>query len=165
LGNLLPTNPQAARYLEAVRDWERYWARECRATSLFDGSGVRYKTALRGLYEMQGNCHHSFVNDDTGFTSWGFAGPHLFDPKYCTKCGCYKMSPTAWDILMSFNKLVGGFHSIERSPAKASKSEMRRWFRNKAVIMNGKAVSSDDEIESLESLVLFPKGRRRTTLW
>lgn len=47
----------------------------------------------------------------------------------------------------------------------ASKSELRRWFNAGNVWVNGKPVAWNDPINlPLESVVLFPKGKR-TTLW
>lgn len=75
---------------------------------------------------------------------------------------------TAFEILKEFERMCLGFWSIERTkpPTPASNSEMKRWFKNKAVIINGKAVTDiHEEIEELHSLVLFPNGRRKCTLW
>lgn len=58
-----------------------------------------------------------------------------------------------------------GFLSAEIPGAIASNSEKRRWLKNRSVEMNGMRVGPDDDLpEQITSLVLFPKGRRRTTL-
>lgn len=58
------------------------------------------------------------------------------------------------------------FMSIERPGTKASNSEMRRWLTQKAVEISGQRPGPDDEIVfPLKSLVLFPKGNKRITLW
>ena len=74
---------------------------------------------------------------------------------------------TAWEILKEFERVCCGFWSIERTkpPTPASNSEMKRWFKNKAIIINGRAVDMNEEIEELHSFVMFPNGRRKCTLW
>ena len=63
---------------------------------------------------------------------------------------------TQFEFLKHMNKVCCGFMSRER-PGKASNSELMRWINNKAVIMNGKAVSPNEEVpEQIESYVLFP---------
>ncbi len=49
----------------------------------------------------------------------------------------------------------------------ATNSEIRRWFQNKAIVVNGVAANFNDPVpEVWESLVLFPKSQaRRCTLW
>lgn len=72
---------------------------------------------------------------------------------------------TALETLKKFDEFCHGLWSIERPLTKVSSGEMKRWFKNKAVIINGSPVDAFDEIEYLDSLVLFPSGKRKTTLW
>lgn len=55
----------------------------------------------------------------------------------------------------------------ERPATPPSKSEVRRWFDQNSVRMNGESVAWNEEIDfPIISLVLFPKSeQRRTTLW
>lgn len=98
---------------------------------------------------------------------------------------------TALEFLVQWHKRFP-FHSVEKPHILASNSEIRRWFNNKAVLINGEQAKWDDDMEQYEfeeiildcklegdklvckksiksfmceSLVLFPKGERRTTLW
>jgi len=51
---------------------------------------------------------------------------------------------------------------------KASKSEIRRWFQNGAIQVNGVRLKFDDQVdvENIQSIVLFPKNNKaRVTLW
>lgn len=62
----------------------------------------------------------------------------------------------AWQFLIELNK-VCFFMSRERK-GRASNSELKRWFHNKAVIVNGKAIKWDEELQDeIKSFVLFPK--------
>jgi len=70
----------------------------------------------------------------------------------------------ALDVLLEFHDALGGLWSTEKPGTRASKSELRRWFDNKAVVINGVAVGWRDHLEFWESLVLFPNGKRKTTL-
>jgi hypothetical protein len=73
---------------------------------------------------------------------------------------------TAWQLMLAINKLTTGIlWSQEGRPQKASNSEMRRWFDRKSVHINGKAANPNDEIQQLESFVLFPNSRSKITLW
>lgn len=55
--------------------------------------------------------------------------------------------------------------SIERPCTVASGSEVRRWLKNKAVIINGKTPSPEDEVTfPIKQLVFFPKSKRKTTV-
>jgi hypothetical protein len=71
----------------------------------------------------------------------------------------------AFDVLVAFKDHHCVFWSIERPATPASNSELRRWFNNKAVIINGSACAMDDEFEEITSVVLFPNGKRKCTLW
>ena len=65
---------------------------------------------------------------------------------------------TAWDFLKELNT-VCHFMSRERS-GKASNSELKRWFQNQAVGINGKRYRFDEEIEfPITGLYLFPKHK------
>lgn len=68
----------------------------------------------------------------------------------------------AIDYLLRLNAICN-FQSIEK-PQQATNSEIRRWFQNKAVVINGAAVAFDLEIDEIFSLVLFPKSKRKITL-
>lgn len=67
---------------------------------------------------------------------------------------------SAWDWLRG---LAWCPMSVERQ-GPATNSERRRWLQNKAVVVNGSALGPDDPMPPVESLVFFPKGRRRTTM-
>jgi acetone carboxylase gamma subunit len=56
--------------------------------------------------------------------------------------------------------------SIEKGCAEATNSEIRRWFKNKAIRVNGEMVGWDDTITfPVTDLVFFPKSpKRKTTL-
>ena len=55
--------------------------------------------------------------------------------------------------------------SIEKPCTHPSNSELRRWVDQKAVVINGKHVKSDDEVEfPVNSMVFFPNGKRKTTV-
>ncbi len=58
------------------------------------------------------------------------------------------------------------FMSIEKKGIKASNSELRRWFNNKAVEINFQTPKPEDELpDFVKSLVLFPNSKmKRTTL-
>lgn len=55
--------------------------------------------------------------------------------------------------------------STEKPCTTPSNGELRRWFDSKSVIINGSAPGAFQEIEfPIESLVFFPKGKRKTTV-
>lgn len=65
------------------------------------------------------------------------------------------------------SQACGGFHSVEKRPAKASGSELRRWIQQSAVVINGQVMRDPKaKIElPVKSFVLFPKSKeRRCTL-
>lgn len=65
---------------------------------------------------------------------------------------------TAWDFLKDLNT-VCHFMSRERS-GPATNSELKRWFQNQAVAINGKRYKFDEEIEfPVTEMYLFPKHR------
>jgi len=62
----------------------------------------------------------------------------------------------AWQFLMDLNK-VCFFMSRERT-GKASNSELKRWLKNKAVIVNGESIKWDEPMDFvIRSFVMFPK--------
>lgn len=62
----------------------------------------------------------------------------------------------AWEFLMDLNK-VCHFMSRERT-GKASNSELKRWIKNKALVVNGEKVEWDELMDfPIISVVLFPK--------
>jgi len=68
----------------------------------------------------------------------------------------------ALDILIEISKEHCGFFSTEKPCQKATNSELRRWFKNKSIIINGTTPNWDDEIDlPLNELVLFPKSLKR----
>jgi len=66
----------------------------------------------------------------------------------------------AWQFLINLNK-VCFFMSRERT-GKASNSELKRWFKNKAVIVNGAPIKFDDDLPEIKSFVLFTKSKKVT---
>lgn len=55
--------------------------------------------------------------------------------------------------------------SIERTCTVASGSEVRRWLKNKAVLINGETPGPEDEVTfPIRQLVFFPKSKRKTTV-
>jgi hypothetical protein len=69
---------------------------------------------------------------------------------------------TAYEYLKRFDHLP---MSIERPCTIPTNSEIRRWLKQSAVIINGKRPKPSDEIEfPITELVYFPKGKRKTTV-
>lgn len=61
-----------------------------------------------------------------------------------------------WQFLIDLNS-VCNFMSRERS-GKVSNSELKRWCKNQAVVINGYRVKWDEPIDfPIKSIVLFPK--------
>lgn len=60
----------------------------------------------------------------------------------------------------------GRFWSTENPKQPASNSEVKRWMLNGSVHINGVAVKPNDfiDLDTLQSVVLHPKGKRRTTI-
>jgi len=75
------------------------------------------------------------------------------------------MPDTLLDYMIWLNNLME-FHSIEFPDRKASGSELRRWIKNGAIEINGACPRDFDHAleHPITSLVLFPKGKRRTTI-
>ena len=67
---------------------------------------------------------------------------------------------TAWEWLRDLHT-VCSFQTREGiKVGKASNSELRRWIQNKALLINGKAVTPTEELTfPLTSVILFPKYR------
>ena len=67
----------------------------------------------------------------------------------------------AWQYLIELNS-VCQFHSRERS-GKASNSELKRWLKSQAVLLNGRRIKWDESIDfPVEQLILFPKKNKVT---
>jgi hypothetical protein len=55
--------------------------------------------------------------------------------------------------------------SREKSPKRASKSELRRWLTQRSVTINDTTPQPDDVLTfPIQSLVFFPKGKSKTTM-
>ena len=64
----------------------------------------------------------------------------------------------AWQFLIELNK-VCFFMSKERT-GRASNSELKRWLKNQAVIVNGESIKWDEPMDfTIYSFVLFPKTK------
>lgn len=72
---------------------------------------------------------------------------------------------TALDLLVELDSLCH-FMSREKPGTRASKSELRRWFNNKAVLINGQLPAWDTPLDcDIIEMILFPKNdRNRCTL-
>lgn len=71
---------------------------------------------------------------------------------------------SAWEFLIELHKLCS-FTSREKSPARASNSELKRWLQNKAVVINQTNPNWDVKIEfPVTSMILFPKSDKKVTL-
>lgn len=56
--------------------------------------------------------------------------------------------------------------SAERPCTRPSKSEVKRWCKSKSVLLNDVAVEGEEWLFcDVVSLVFFPKGKRKTTVW
>jgi hypothetical protein len=55
--------------------------------------------------------------------------------------------------------------SVEKACEIATNSEVRRWFKNKAIRINGASPNWNDNIKlPVTELVFFPNGKRKTTV-
>jgi len=70
---------------------------------------------------------------------------------------------TAYDWLLELNLACCGFFSTEKPKAKASNSELRRWFDKGSILINGKHVKAFDTVEIIDEIILFPKSDKRRT--
>lgn len=69
----------------------------------------------------------------------------------------------AWQYMMDLNE-VCSFMSRERS-GKATNSELKRWLQNQSVVLNGRRIRWDEDVDfPVNQLVLFPKKRKTTIL-
>ena len=56
--------------------------------------------------------------------------------------------------------------NLEGRPGLPSNSELRRAFSSGTILINKNKVNWEDEVEfPIESLIFFPKGKRKTTVW
>lgn len=69
------------------------------------------------------------------------------------------------DKLIELHKICHFQTKEGKRYGRASNSELRRWFQNKCVELNGIAVDALDECPAIETLVLFPKNKQRCTLY
>ena len=64
----------------------------------------------------------------------------------------------ALEFLIDLHK-VCHFHSREGRRGRASSSELRRWFLNSAVVVNGEKMAWDEKMDFvIFSFVIFPKN-------
>ena len=67
----------------------------------------------------------------------------------------------AWEYLRELHT-VCEFHSKERE-GKATNSELKRWLQNQSVMLNGRRIKWNEEVNfPVEQLILFPKRNRIT---
>lgn len=79
---------------------------------------------------------------------------------------------TALEYMLMLNDMVGGFFSTGQGGSgtvvKASKSEIRRWLQQSAVMIDGVKLQSEKTLIKfpIKSLVLFPKSdTKRITIF
>lgn len=64
----------------------------------------------------------------------------------------------AWEFLRDLHKTCNFQTREGKKVGKASSSELKRWIKNKAFILNGEPVAWDEPIDfPIFSVVLFPK--------
>ena len=64
---------------------------------------------------------------------------------------------TAWEFLRELHS-VCSFTSREIPGKRASNSELKRWFQNKSVVVNGERIDWNEPMDfPIISFVLFPK--------
>ena len=69
----------------------------------------------------------------------------------------------AWEYLRKLHT-VCHFHSRERD-REATNSELKRWLCNQSVLLNGRRIKWNEEVDfPVDQLVLFPKSNRTTIL-
>lgn len=72
------------------------------------------------------------------------------------------MNMTALELILHLGVIP---MSVEDPCTTPSKSEIRRWLDQKAVLINGKRPSHKEEVHfPIVELVFFPKGSRKTTV-
>jgi len=70
----------------------------------------------------------------------------------------------ALDFVLSLHGICSFQTREGKKTGKASNSEIRRWFANKSILVNGEPLLIDEEIDfPIFSMVLFPKNP--VTLW
>lgn len=70
---------------------------------------------------------------------------------------------TAYEYLIHMNEVSWLPPSIE-GHKELSNGEIKRWLKNRAVLINGTKPDWDEEISiPVNELVFFPKGNRRTS--
>ncbi len=71
---------------------------------------------------------------------------------------------THLEWLLALHKACSFISREKPDTGKASTSELRRWFKNKAIHIDGKAVDdmNSDVKFPINSCVLFPRGKRVT---
>lgn len=123
-------------------------------TEIVDNRSDEYRLLYEEFHEQEP--HH---------LSW-IASNYESIPNGCTM--------SALGILLMVSEKCFGFWSTEHPPqrdpktglmkshcTKASKSEIRRWLENKAVLINEVPARPEDEFSlPIKSLILFPKGHR-----
>ena len=75
--------------------------------------------------------------------------------------------PTALQYLRIVHNFgAGGFYSIDMPGRPASNSELARWIKQGMLHINERPVKVGDwiDLDNTQSVILFPKNRRRTTL-
>lgn len=71
----------------------------------------------------------------------------------------------ALEFILSLRPMVP--YSSEKPCTLATNSEIRRWFNNKAIRINGEFPAWNDDVEfPINDLVFFPKSaKRKTTIY
>jgi hypothetical protein len=74
---------------------------------------------------------------------------------------------TALEFLISMRSALPMSKEAGKDPKIASNSEIRRWLRDSAVVLNGVKVKIDDVVKfPVISLIFFPKSKEsKCTLW
>ena len=69
----------------------------------------------------------------------------------------------AIDFLQSYPYLP--LSVMKRPFERPSNAELRRWLKDGAIVINNKKVKANDEIKyPITELILFPEGKRKTTI-
>jgi hypothetical protein len=74
---------------------------------------------------------------------------------------------TALEFLISMRSTLPMSKEAGKEPKIASNSEIRRWLRDSAVVLNGIKVKADDNVRfPITSLIFFPKSKEsRCTMY